>query len=34
MIWGSKISPLGYYVPDLDKKGISIAFEPNKGPKR
>lgn len=27
MIWGSKISPLGYYVPDLDKKGISIAFE-------
>mgnify|MGYP004472333655 FL=1 len=28
MIWGSKISPLGYYVPDLDKKGISIAFEP------
>lgn len=28
MIWGSKISPSGYYVPDLDKKGISIAFEP------
>lgn len=28
MIWGSKISPLGYYVPDLDKKEISIAFEP------
>ncbi len=28
MIWGPKISPLGYYVPDLDKKGISIAFEP------
>lgn len=28
MIWGSKISPLGYYVPDLDKKGIFIAFEP------
>lgn len=28
MIWGSKISPLGYYVPDLDKKGISIALEP------
>ncbi len=28
MIWGSKISPLGYYVPDLDKKGNSIAFEP------
>jgi hypothetical protein len=28
MIWGSKISPLGYYVPDLDKKGIPIAFEP------
>lgn len=28
MIWGSKISPMGYYVPDLDKKGISIAFEP------
>ncbi len=28
MIWGSKISPLGYYFPDLDKKGIPIAFEP------
>lgn len=28
MIWGSKISPLGYYVPDLDKKGNPIAFEP------
>ncbi len=28
MIWGSKISSLGYYVPDLDKKGIPIAFEP------
>ncbi len=28
MIWGSKISPLGYYVPDLDKKGIPIAFDP------
>lgn len=28
MIWGPKISPLGYYVPDLDKKGIPIAFEP------
>ncbi|GEM_PF-1590707 len=28
MIWGSKISPLGYYIPDLDKKGIPIAFEP------
>ncbi len=28
MIWGSKISPLGYYVPDLNKKGIPIAFEP------
>lgn len=28
MIWVSKISPLGYYVPDLDKKGIPIAFEP------
>lgn len=28
MIWGSKISPLGYYVPDLDNKEISIAFEP------
>ena len=28
MIWGSKISPLGYYVPDLDKKEIPIAFEP------
>lgn len=28
MIWGSKISPLRYYVPDLDKKGIPIAFEP------
>lgn len=27
MIWGSKISPLGYYIPDLDKKGIPIAFE-------
>lgn len=28
MIWDSKISPLGYYIPDLDKKGIPIAFEP------
>lgn len=28
MIWGSKISPLGYYVPDLDKKEIPIAFKP------
>ncbi len=28
MIWGSKILPLGYYIPDLDKKGIPIAFEP------
>lgn len=28
MIWGSKISPLGYYVLDLDKKGIPIVFEP------
>ena len=27
MIWGSKISPLGYYIPVLDKKGIPIAFE-------
>lgn len=27
MIWGSKISPFGYYIPDLDKKGIPIAFE-------
>lgn len=27
MIWGPKISPLGYYIPDLDKKGIPIAFE-------
>lgn len=28
MIWGSKISPLGYYVPDLDKEEIPTAFEP------
>ena len=27
MIWGSKISPLGYDIPDLDKKGSPIACE-------
>ena len=32
MIWGPKISPLGYYVPDLDKKEIPIAFEPESRP--